>query len=211
MANGNPGAAAPRTEETRQTTLAGLAAATAALERPRVYSEDFRAWYADYPRKRNPADAWKAWQAVAKTRPPLGALRAALAWQKRTEDWTKDAGKWIPYPASYLRAGAFDDEPPARALYCPFHRTIRNNGYPAPRPVDGCPECKHVAARMGTRKAEPEAVAQLVKRDEELRRDWERLFPGEPYPGFEEAFRKVTRQIRQDEKRAPGRQPGEDE
>ena len=204
--------------DARQTTIAQLGAAVDAAERKdRIYSEDFRAWYALYPRKRAPGDAWRAWKAT-KDRPELPAMLAALAWQRACPDWTKEAGKWIPYPATYLRGRRWEDEPPAvragRLGYCAFHATARNNGHPNPNratgnsTVWGCPECRHVEARRGTRKAEPEPAAAVLDdlppwaggagvptesaSGTELRADFAAAFPGEAWPGGREAFRRMT-------------------
>ena len=83
---------------------------------PSRRKDDFVAWYGAYPRKRDRDDAVKAWDAAcrAKRLPPLAALLETLAWQTESFDWTKEGGKWIPYPAKYLRAGSWQDEPPAR-------------------------------------------------------------------------------------------------
>jgi hypothetical protein len=44
--------------------------------------------------------------------PPLPDVLAALKWQVKQEGWQSDQGKWVPYPASYLRAGSWKEEPP---------------------------------------------------------------------------------------------------
>ncbi len=83
---------------------------------PSRRKDDFVAWYQAYPRKKDRDDAVKAWDAAcrAKRLPPLVFLLDTLAWQKESFDWTKDGGKWIPYPGKYLRAGSWQDERPAR-------------------------------------------------------------------------------------------------
>ena len=83
---------------------------------PSRRKDDFVAWYAAYPRKKDRDDAVKAWDAAcrAKRLPALPELLETLSWQKESFDWTKDGGKWIPYPGKYLRAGSWQDERPAR-------------------------------------------------------------------------------------------------
>lgn len=183
-----------------------LAAAVRRAEEPRIYSDAFQTWYAAYPRKRAPGDAWKAWKAIH-DRPTVQAMLAALQWQIRTDDWTRDAGRWIPYPATYLRGRQWEDQPPARSTYCPFHQTRRNDHFPAPRPVATCPECKHVAAGRAGRVSRPAPAADVVPEvlpqpirpsDSELASDFRRMFPGEPWPGHAEAFKRVTRKIREE-------------
>lgn len=200
--------------DARQLTIGALAKATDRIvaRSPAIYSEDFRTWYAAYPRKRSPGDAWKAWQAIAE-RPALSVMLRALDWQRGSATWIRDAGRWIPYPASYLRGRAWEDEPEsataARAGYCPFHATRRNDGYRAPRPLATCPACKHEEARRGTRAGEPKTIREIadesigtpagawpiaadLRDSPELRADFARLFPGQAWPGFAAAWRAVA-------------------
>jgi hypothetical protein len=72
--------------------------------------EDFDVFYKSYPKKKNRGDAEKAWNSL---KPDLQSVLNALEWQKKNIDWTKEDGKYIPYPASYLRSRAWEDEKPA--------------------------------------------------------------------------------------------------
>ena len=73
-----------------------------------IYSDDFLAFWARYPRRTAKRDAWKAWQQEA---PPLADVLAALDWQIPQPQWQKEDGQFIPYPASWLRAGRWEDQP----------------------------------------------------------------------------------------------------
>lgn len=73
------------------------------------YSPEFVQFWALYPRKTGKGDAWRAWK---RQRPPLGKIRAALAWQCQLPDWLKEAGKYIPYPQKYINHHRWEDEPP---------------------------------------------------------------------------------------------------
>jgi len=79
-------------------------------EKRKEENKDFELFYKAYPKKKQPGDAEKAWKSI---KPDLNAVLAALEWQTKTHDWTKDNGQFIPYPASYLRARAWEDERPA--------------------------------------------------------------------------------------------------
>jgi hypothetical protein len=70
----------------------------------------FDNFWTAYPRKIAKADAERAW---AKIKPDLQAVLTALEWQCKSEDWTRDGGKYIPYPASYLNSKRYEDEKPA--------------------------------------------------------------------------------------------------
>ena len=73
----------------------------------------FTEFWADYPRKRSKADARKAWtQTLDDGTTPADhreQIRAALTWQ--VTEWMCDGGKFIPYPATYLRGERWEDEP----------------------------------------------------------------------------------------------------
>jgi replicative DNA helicase len=73
----------------------------------------FDEWYAIYPRKKQPQDAKRAFaKAINSGAISLDALMAktrafAASWANEP----KDQRKFIPYPASWLNAGSYDDEP----------------------------------------------------------------------------------------------------
>lgn len=75
----------------------------------------FEQWYGAYPRKVSRGDAEKAWRSITPSKALLEEMMAALAWQVRSHDWTKDNGSFIPYPATYLRAKKWMDQPTAAA------------------------------------------------------------------------------------------------
>jgi len=70
----------------------------------------FDEFWAVYPKRRGKADAEKAWKAgrcdqIADT--IVGDVRER---QRRDHQWLKDDGKFIPYPATYLRNQRWEDE-----------------------------------------------------------------------------------------------------
>lgn len=81
------------------------------------YSPEFESFWTAYPRKEAKGSAYKAWQ---KQKPPLSACLSALAWQKKSDQWIKDAGSFIPHPASWINARRWEDEP-APAVSTPTH------------------------------------------------------------------------------------------
>ncbi len=85
----------------------------------------FAEWYAAYPRKKAPQAAKKAFAKVLSS-----GLIALPALMERTRafaaTWAnepKDRRKYIPYPATWLNDGGYDDEP-------------EGGGEPAPAPID---------------------------------------------------------------------------
>lgn len=71
---------------------------------------EFDEFWACYPRKCAKGDARKAWKQTASIRPDMDTLIAAVKAQCNSEQWRKDGGVYIPYPASWLRAERWDDE-----------------------------------------------------------------------------------------------------
>ena len=70
----------------------------------------FQKFWSVYPKKRNRADALKAFRSVIKSGVSLDALLSAVEAQRKTPQWTKDGGQYIPYPATWLNRGAWEDE-----------------------------------------------------------------------------------------------------
>jgi uncharacterized protein YdaU (DUF1376 family) len=71
-------------------------------------SKDFDVFWEAYPKKKKKEDARKAWNT---TRPNIEVVLKALEWQKKSPEWFKQAGQFIPYPASWIRSHAWEDEP----------------------------------------------------------------------------------------------------
>ena len=74
-----------------------------------VYPADFDAFYAAYPKKINKPDAFKAWKQQS---PDLPTVMASLEKWVKCHDWVKENKKYVPYPASWLRARGWEDEAP---------------------------------------------------------------------------------------------------
>lgn len=68
-------------------------------ERRDRLARDFKAFYLAYPKKKAPADAEKAF---AKVTVGIEVLLRAVSEQRKSEDWLKDKGRYIPYPATWL-------------------------------------------------------------------------------------------------------------
>lgn len=77
----------------------------------------FSEFWLAYPKKKAKRDAEAAWQKLTKEDklPTLQVLLQALEAQKRSVDWTKDGGQYIPYPATWLNSGRWEDDVSAPA------------------------------------------------------------------------------------------------
>lgn len=73
----------------------------------RKKDEDFEIFWSAYPKKKNKEGARKAF---AKVKVPLQVLLDAIERQKKSRDWIKDGGQYIPYPSTWLNNGAWENE-----------------------------------------------------------------------------------------------------
>ena len=72
----------------------------------------FGTFWTAYPRKRKKGDAESAWKSLLKAKklPEINTILTAIEKFKTTDDWTKENGQFIPYPATWLRAFCWEDE-----------------------------------------------------------------------------------------------------
>jgi len=76
-----------------------------------VIDDGFNDFWQAYPKKKNKGDALKAWKKIN----PCASLQQKMSesiqlWSTSVE-WLKEAGQYIPYPASWLNAYGWEDEP----------------------------------------------------------------------------------------------------
>jgi hypothetical protein len=69
---------------------------------------EFESFWQAYPRKEGKGAALKAWETK---RPPLAETLNALSWQKKSQQWVKDNGQYIPLPATYINQTRWLDQP----------------------------------------------------------------------------------------------------
>lgn len=70
----------------------------------------FDLFWSAYPKKKAKGDAEKAWAKVKPDHALAELIIAAVLAQKLSDDWTKDGGKFIPHPATWLNAKRWEDE-----------------------------------------------------------------------------------------------------
>lgn len=73
----------------------------------------FSRFWEQYPRKVAKQDALKAFTKIIKTQEDvekfMSVLMASLSWWKIQPSWTKDGGKFVPHPATWLNRGSWED------------------------------------------------------------------------------------------------------
>lgn len=74
--------------------------------------EEFDQFWQAYPKKAAKAGAQRAWRKLAPDAMLVGDILAALAWQCRSSQWTRDGGQYVPLPASWLRDRRWEDVRP---------------------------------------------------------------------------------------------------
>jgi len=72
--------------------------------------EKFESFWIAYPKKKSKGDAEKAWRVIKPSIELLSKILTSIEQAKKSEDWNKDSGKYIPYPATWLRAKGWDDD-----------------------------------------------------------------------------------------------------
>lgn len=70
----------------------------------------FDEFWAAYPKKKAKEDARKAWAKIKPDETLGKAIIHAVDEAKKTDDWKKAKGQYIPYPATYLNGKRWEDE-----------------------------------------------------------------------------------------------------
>jgi uncharacterized protein YdaU (DUF1376 family) len=139
------------------------------------YSEDFESFWTAYPRKVGKGAAWKAWKA-AKTKPVQETILSAVQAAKRSDQWTKDGGQFIPHPATWINQGRWDDVHAA----------------PMPQSAQGQPQAEKP---RGTWDIEKQLEVLRSERDRLNRSDFETTEGRARYPEQFAKLQEINRQI----------------
>lgn len=71
---------------------------------------DFEKFWDLYPKKRSKGEAEKAWLSLRPDEQLTAKMLAAVERAKTLDDWKKEGGKYVPHPATWLRAKGWEDE-----------------------------------------------------------------------------------------------------
>lgn len=69
----------------------------------------FDIFWKSYPKKTGKQAALKAWQ-KSKSKPPIEIIIQKIEQQKKSDQWLKENGQYIPNPATWINQGRWDDE-----------------------------------------------------------------------------------------------------
>ena len=75
-----------------------------------AYTPDFEKFYAAYPRRIGKGKAMEAWQALSPDIHLQDVIMRAIEVQAKSDQWRKDSGIFIPYPATWLNGRRWEDE-----------------------------------------------------------------------------------------------------
>lgn len=73
-----------------------------------VCDDDFLQFWDAYPKKKDKANARKAWDR-AKVNGSVSEVMQSLERQKQSEDWKKNGGQFIPLPSTWINARRWED------------------------------------------------------------------------------------------------------
>ena len=72
--------------------------------------ESFEVFWQAYPRKRNKGQAERVWQKINPGPELLKTMLDSIQQAKRSEQWKKNNGQYIPHPSTWLNAKGWEDE-----------------------------------------------------------------------------------------------------
>lgn len=70
----------------------------------------FNAFWKAYPKKKSKGQAEKAWTKLQVDEQLLATMIAKIEQAKKSREWQKNGGQYIPYPATWLNAKGWEDE-----------------------------------------------------------------------------------------------------
>lgn len=73
------------------------------------FLKTFEKFYSEYPKKVDKEGAKRIW---LKDKPNIDTVLNALSWQKNSDEWQRDGGRWAPNPSKYIADKRWEDEMP---------------------------------------------------------------------------------------------------
>ena len=80
-------------------------------KKPSVMEQRFNQFWAAYPKKVGKAYAEQCFKKLKPTAELTQKMLDAISEQKKSAEWTRDNGQFIPHPSTWLNQGRWDDEP----------------------------------------------------------------------------------------------------
>jgi hypothetical protein len=80
------------------------------IDRVQECSEEFKRFWKAFPRKVGKGAAWKVFSKIDPNDELVDKMIETVADWKKSKDWIKDGGQFIPYPATWLNQERWEDE-----------------------------------------------------------------------------------------------------
>jgi len=81
---------------------------------PNRDNDKFEQFWVVYPKKVGKKEARKAFEKINPSDELFGKMRVAIEQQKKSEQWRKEGGRYIPNPATWLNGARWEDEIPTK-------------------------------------------------------------------------------------------------
>jgi hypothetical protein len=82
---------------------------------PELTPSGFPDFWAAYPKRVKKTRAQKAWSKLAPDADLVRTILSALEWQAGSAEWKREAGRFVPHPATWLNDRRWEDQPPEPA------------------------------------------------------------------------------------------------
>ncbi len=70
----------------------------------------FDSFWSVYPNKKGKGQAERVWAKIKPDQELIDKILRAISWQREQDQWTKDGGKYIPHPTTWLNGRRWEDE-----------------------------------------------------------------------------------------------------
>jgi hypothetical protein len=86
--------------------------------------DSFDLFWAVYPKKQSKPDARSVWLKLAPTDELVRKILDAIVIQKKSDQWSKENGQFIPMPAGWLRKERWNDSPTEKIGHIEHHESV---------------------------------------------------------------------------------------
>ncbi|MGP8289678.1 helix-turn-helix domain-containing protein [Vreelandella zhanjiangensis] len=106
--------ASPELMKEKREVSAPASTCVALLQDP-VQKERFNRFWSAYPKGRGKREAVEAWKSIAPDETLIEKMLEVLEQAKNSQDWCKNGGQFIPFPAKWLESYGWEDDWSTRA------------------------------------------------------------------------------------------------
>lgn len=104
-----------RVVQPKSNQRATLQSSVFSLHNKDIRANQFEIFWQAYPKKKDKQNSYKAFLKINPQNGTLEKMLEAIEAQKKTEDWIKDEGRYIPLPTTWLNGKRWEDEVKASA------------------------------------------------------------------------------------------------